>query len=919
MRILIVSLLLLCSQILSAQTSSLKGVVKDTADRKSLPNAVVALIQKKDSSLYKFVRTEKDGSFQFAQVLPGSYRLLITYPKFADFTDDIEVKSEATDVGTIALTQRSQLLQAVIIKSAGAIRIKGDTTEFVADSFKVREGATVEELLKKLPGFQVNSKGEIVAQGQRVDKVLVDGEEFFGDDPTMATRNIGAKAVDKVQIFDTKSEQQQLTGQSNGQQGKTVNIKLKDDQKKGGFGRYNVATDFNRYHDVNLIYNRFVGKKKLSAYANKSTTNTGSLNWNDRRRLGLDNDYEFDEISGGMYFEMEDDGFNNWSFRGLPDAYTAGALFSNKWADDKQSINGSYRYNRLGMQNRGATLTENILPDNALFSRLRYSNQYVTQRNLNQQHAFNGKWEWKPDSLSTLRLTTVLTNRQSEFENETDAESLTEKRDTINTSRRINEGRTERRDADNNLTFKRTFKKAGRLLNANFRFRYTEDDQNSFLRFQNRYFENNILDSIENADQQKLNDNKSTTLGAKLTYVEPLSTKWNLIFTYGYNQNNASSRRNTFDLSSNGKYENRNTLFSNNFDMEAHGHSGSMITRFNTKKLKFGLGSGISTTRFDLQNLDSGRKYNFNFLNITPQANLNYTMQANTNLFVGYNGSTIQPNIDQLQPLRNNTDPLNITIGNPALEVGFRHNINVGYYSYKMLKQMGIWTSLNYTITNNAISNNTIIEQNGKRTSQAVNVNGNSNWNYWFEFNKGEGEKKLIHTVSLNANGGTNNNLINYLENRTKSFSASIGYGLRYEVDNKWMLNVKPRIGLSRSTSSLNPAARTSFLTYGGNADGRLNLPWKLELQSDIDFDWRQRISAFDANPNITYWKAELRKKVFKNNTGIISIVANDILNSYRGLNRIINSNFITEERYQRVGQYFQLKLEWSFNKMGGE
>ncbi|HEX8313768.1 MAG TPA: carboxypeptidase-like regulatory domain-containing protein, partial [Flavisolibacter sp.] len=234
MRILIVSLLLLCSQILSAQTSSLKGVVKDTADRKSLPNAVVALIQKKDSSLYKFVRTEKDGSFQFAQVLPGSYRLLITYPKFADFTDDIEVKSEATDVGTIALTQRSQLLQAVIIKSAGAIRIKGDTTEFVADSFKVREGATVEELLKKLPGFQVNSKGEIVAQGQRVDKVLVDGEEFFGDDPTMATRNIGAKAVDKVQIFDTKSEQQQLTGQSNGQQGKTVNIKLKDDQKKGG-------------------------------------------------------------------------------------------------------------------------------------------------------------------------------------------------------------------------------------------------------------------------------------------------------------------------------------------------------------------------------------------------------------------------------------------------------------------------------------------------------------------------------------------------------------------------------------------------------------------------------------------------------------------------------------------------------------
>ena len=898
---------------LAAQSPTVKGSVRDTMDKKFLPNAVVALIQKKDSSLYKFVRTARDGSFQIAQVAPGKYQLLISYPKFADYTDDIEVKGDPLELGNIPLTQQAQLLQAVIIKSAGAIRIKGDTTEFVADSFKVREGATVEELLKKLPGFQVNSKGEIVAQGQRVDKVLVDGEEFFGDDPTMATRNIGAKAVDKVQVFDTKTEQQQLTGMTNGQQGKTVNIKLKDDQKKGGFGRYSVASDLNRYHDVNLIYNRFVGKKKFSVYANKSTTNTGSLNWEDRRRLGIDNDYEFDEISGGMYFEMEDDGFNNWSFRGLPDAYTAGALFSNKWAEDKQNVNGSYRYNRLGMRNQGSTMTQNILRD-TLF----YTNQYQAQDNLNQQHAINGKWEWKPDSFSTLKLTTSLIRRQSQFDNSTVAESLSEERDSVNTSNRVNEGATSKNDADNVLNYKRTFKKAGRQLQANVRFRITEEEQNSFLRFQNRYFENNVVDSVENADQQKLNNNRSTTMGAKLTYVEPLNTKWNLIFSYAYNQNDATSKRNTYDRSPNGKYENRNLLFSNNFDMEAHGHSGSVITRFNTKKVKFALGSGLSATRFDLLNMDSSRKYNFNFLNITPQGNVNFSPQANTNIFVSYNGTTVQPNIEQLQPLRNNTDPLNITIGNPALEVGFRHNINVGYFSYKMLKQMGIWTSLNYTITNNAISNNTVIEPNGKRTTQAVNVNGNSNWNYWLEFNKGEGEKKLIHTVSLNANGSTYNNLINSLENRTNSFTASIGYGLRYEVDQKWMLNVKPRVGLSRSTSSLNPAARTSFLTYGGNAEGRVNLPWKLEVQSDVDFDWRQRISAFDANPNITYWKAELRKKVFKNNSGIIAIVANDILNNYRGFNRIINSNFITEERYQRVGQYFQLKFEWSFNKMGG-
>jgi hypothetical protein len=211
------------------------------------------------------------------------------------------------------------------------------------------------------------------------------------------------------------------------------------------------------------------------------------------------------------------------------------------------------------------------------------------------------------------------------------------------------------------------------------------------------------------------------------------------------------------------------------------------------------------------------------------------------------------------------------------------------------------------------------IDANGRRITRAVNVDNNRDWNLWSEFNKGEGDKKLIHTVGVNGNGSTYNNLVNGRENRTQSLNFSVSYGLRYQVENKWMLSARPKIGLSRSVSSLNPAAKTSFLTYGGNTEGRLHLPWNLELQSEVDFDWRQRTTAFMSNPNITYWKAELRRKIFKKNAGFVSLVANDILNSYRGLNRIINSNFVTEERYQRVGQYFQLKFEWSFNKMGGE
>lgn len=912
-RLLFAIVVLLSAHTLSAQTT-VKGFVADTAEKKSLSNAVVSLLYKKDSTLYKFTRTDKTGSFRLEDVRPGTYTLLVTYPKFADFADDLLVKTEPVDAGKLAMTQRAQLLQAVIIRSAGAIRIKGDTTEFVADSFKVREGATVEELLKKLPGFQVNSKGEITAQGQRVQKVLVDGEEFFGDDPTMATKNISARAVDKVQVFDTKTDQQQLTGISNGNDGKTVNIKLKEDQKKGGFGRFNAASNFRKYTDATLLYNRFVGRKKLSVYGTKSNTSTGSINWQDQRRLGL-NDIEFDEVSGYyMSFGSYDETFNDWNLRGLPDAYSAGGLYSNKFSGEKQSVNASYRYNRLGARNLGTNITQNILPDTVF-----YSNQTTQSKSLNEQHAYNGKWEWKLDSLNSLRFVTAFTKKSTTYLTNVTTELLSEEKLRVNSGERETEGRNNRLQSDNSLQYKRLFKKAGRQLIANLRFNLVDDDGLGTLAYTNRFYKNGIPDSTETSDQQKVNKGHSETMGAKLTYAEPLSTKISLVMEYSYNRNKATSNRNTYEKGNNGKYEQRNPLFSNNFDMTALSHAGTLISRYATKKIQASIGSGVSAVELNLLNKDNNTRRHYNFLNLTPQSSFSYVIKPNNSIRLNYRGATVQPNLEQLQPLRNNNDPLNIVIGNPNLDVGFRHNIWLSYNSYKLLKQTGIWTSLSYNTTHNAITNITTIDRYGKKTTMPVNVNGNHNWNFWGEWNKGEGEKKLIHNASIEANGGTANNFINGLANRTTYSEIEAGYGLRYEIEQKWSLFAKPKVGYSRSLSSLNKNAKTAYFTYGGESQARLSFGKTWELRSDIELNWRQRISAFDANPNLTIWNAEFSKKVFKNKSGIISLVAHDILNSNRGYTRTINSNFISEDRFQRVGQYFMLKLEWSFNKMGGE
>ncbi|RYZ56804.1 MAG: hypothetical protein EOO14_11815, partial [Chitinophagaceae bacterium] len=435
----------------------------------------------------------------------------------------------------------------------------------------------------------------------------------------------------------------------------------------------------------------------------------------------------------------------------------------------------------------------------------------------------------------------------------------------------------------------------------------------------NQFYRNGILDSTASASQQKINNNHSETLGAKVTFAEPLSDKVSLVMEYSYNQNNAVSKRNTYEEASNGKYETYVPQFSNNFDFVAQSHTGTLISRYATKKLQVSLGSGVSSVQLNLLNLDNASKRDYNFLNLTPQSSVAYTIKPNNTVRLNYRGGTLQPNIEQLQPLRNNIDPLNIVLGNPELDVGFRHNVNLSYNNYKLLKQTGIWASLNYNTTTNAIANRTTIDSRGVRTTMPVNVDGNKGWNFWGEWNKGEGSKKLIHTAMLELSGGINNNFINAFSNRTTYANYSIGYGLRYEVEEKWSLHIRPRIGYSQSLSSLNKAAKTSFLTYGGESQGRLKLPGNFELVSDIELNLQQKLSAFNANPNIILWNAELRKTVFKNKSGIISLLARDILDQNRGFNRVINSNFITEDRFQRIGQYVMLKLEWSFNKMGGE
>lgn len=916
MRKLLFSLcLLLGVQSLSAQEKTVTGNVTDTLERRGLSNAVVAIIKKSDSTLVAFARSDSQGQFRMSGIAAGKYILLVTYPKYADFSDEIEVKEQnLTDLGSIPLTLRSQLLQAVVIRSAAAIRIKGDTTEYVADSFAVREGATVEELLKKLPGFQVNSKGEIKAQGQRVQKVLVDGEEFFGDDPTMATQNISAKAVDKVQVFDTKSEQQQLTGISTGTEGKTVNIKLKEHSKKGAFGKGHAATNFNDLVDAKVLYNRFMGKRKVSLYGTKSDVSTGSLNWDDRQKLGLEYEYEYDEISG-LYSDLDfGEDFNAWSLRGLPESYTAGGLFSNKWNEDKHNVNTSYRYNYLATRNNASTLTQNILPN-----AITYRNRFQNTNGLNRQHTVNGKYEWKVDSLTSFRFVTAGTYKLTGVVSDMNSEFLGNDRMLTNRSEQLHSNEATEMQSINQFVYKQLFSKKNRQLIATFRYGIIEDEQEGVVRTRTEFYKNGVIDSVDIADQQKRMDGESRTLGSKLTFSEPLSNEWNMVVEYAYNRNNSTSYRNTYNKDQDGKYAVLDSAFSNNFDLTAASHSGTAIVRYTDKKLRIAMGSGLSGVQLNLLDLNKNGRSIYHFLNVTPQLQAAYTFKPQTSLSFRYRGTTRQPTINQLQPIIDNTDRLNQFIGNPDLKVGFNHSFEVNFNTYKVLKEKGVFIEVNYNIINNAITFlNTIDLSTGAQTYMPVNVNGNSNWNVWGSWFKGGGEKGVQYNINVNSSGGKNINFINGIRNVTNYINLETGLSLRYETE-RYGGGLSPQVGWNNSSSSLMPTQTTRYMEYGGQVEGFVKLPGKLELRSECNFQLRQRINAFDSNPSQVIWHANLSRQVFKDKSGKIMLVANDILNENRGFNRNITNNFISEEKYSRISRYFFLKFEWTFNKMPGQ
>ncbi len=915
-------LFLFCSLLFAgaiySQSITVKGQIADTSEKKPLSNAVVAILSK-DSVLLKHTRTGADGSFTLTTTGEGPFIMLVTYPKFADFMDQLAPKEPVLDLGRINLIKKSVLLEEVIVsRKIGAIRMRGDTLEFKADSFAVREGANVEELLKKLPGLQVNKNGEITAQGEKVQKVLVDGEEFFSDDPAVVTQNLRADAIDNVQVFDKKSDQAAFTGIDDGEKTKTINLTLKEDRKKGLFGRAKIAGGIPGYFENEAMINLFKGKRKMAAYGTMSNTGKAGLNWEDQEKFGGGSDMEFNEEEGYFFSYNEGDEFNTWGGRyngeGLPKAWNAGAHYSNKWDNDKKNLNGSYQFYKQDVLNEGTTTSQFILPDT-----LYYNDQQRKTFSQNIRHQAGGFYDLKLDSLSNIKIT-VKANRTNAI-NQSDylSRSLSEERELVNEQQRQLFSKGQKDFLNAKAIWRKQFAKKGRTLSVNFDQSYNANETEGQLLAVNEFFNNGgVKYRTDTTDQFKENYQQSNAIGGKFTYTEPISKKWFIVADYGYRVNNSKSLRSSFNKDNAGKYAELDSLFSSNYAFDFNTHSAGLNFRHNGTKLVASFGSGISFADFRQTDLVTDTAYKYNFTNFFPRANIRFKMGAQRSLSLNYNGNTRQPNLQQLQPIRENTDPLNIQVGNPDLKQEFRHNINFNFNDYKVLSGRYMYINSGINLVDNAISSSTNLDTEGKRTSMFINMDGNYNYyssaGFWMQF------KKISMNVNsyLFYNGGKNNNLVNGIKNTNNYSNLGLRLGVGKSKEKKYNVNLEFGPQLTQSKSSVRPDVITRFWTASTELNGMIYLPHEFEISNELSYNYRQKTDVFGEDRNVWLWNAYVAKKFWKNKNGELRFSMNDILNQNIGFQRNASSNFISENTYLSLRRYWLMSFIWNFNRSPG-
>ena len=912
---------------------SIKGKLTDSSLNEKLADATVSLLSLSDSTVIAYAIADKNGEFVIRDVDTGTYRLMVSYQGYANYSRRVTITNakQELDLGTINLDKKSVLLEEVVIEGA-PILIKKDTIEFKASAFKTRPNSTAEDVLKKIPGMQVDKDGNVKAQGEDVQKVVVDGKEFFGNDPKLATKNITADMIESIQVFDDMSDQAKFSRIDDGSRQKTINIKLKKDKRVGYFGRLTAGVGTDDRYESQLSFNRFNGDRRISIIGNSNNINKSTFNFSDivtnmggfqgggnRGGGGM----QTMRVGGGGFGGGGFGGFGGFGGgSGITKASSIGLNYADRWT--KADIAGSYFYSESETGTSRNSLRQSFFPNDSVA----IQNQQSTSLNSNQNHRFNLRFEYQIDSMNSILYTPTFTLQKSESSS-LDTTFTRSRKPGLDylavTGITANTNDRDGYSINNNVLYRRKFHKIGRTLTLG----YSSNINNSEGTGENYspytfYKSDGSLSTRRNQDIRTEQTTRSNNNVLSSSYTEPMGLNKLIELNYAYTNRRNKSDRRAYDYNSgSGKYDQVNFLQTNYFENDFIAQRLGANFRAQFPKYNYQLGGAVEMSELISRSIrwSTGKDTTVSqkFVNFFPTANFQYSFSTTKNLRIFYRGRTNQPSINQLQDVPDYSNPLQIRTGNPELAQEFNNNINVNYSSFNRTNFRFFNASINVGNVGNKIVNSidSVPGSRGVQLIRPINLDGAFNTSAFITFGRPLRSKKLKgsnYSFSTSASYNRTVSQVYKQTNLTDNLLLSESGSLNLAINENFNLGLNATISYNSAKYSVQKDLNEAFWSQTFGLDFSYTVLKSLVLATDFDY-YRSTGRSDGFNQSIPLWSASIAKQLFKKKNGELKLSVNDILNQNESITRTVTDNYIEDINTVVLKRYFMLTFTYNLNR----